>query len=179
MSVRGQTEKNSVRAYVFRSSPKNGRWFSTPQNLRGPNVKECRAGNNVRFSTQKFDNPGAVGGTQLNDTCGEQGSYASSFKHKRWFVIYEPAWVCFWILDTARAKATLNSEMMSSFALKNTFVPEFISARRRFVQPRISKPRPTSRERIRQIQSSPITLRRASVMPGSLPVFFGTIAGQS
>jgi hypothetical protein len=29
----GQTEKNSVRAYVFRSSPNNGRWFSTPQNI--------------------------------------------------------------------------------------------------------------------------------------------------
>jgi len=28
----GQTEKHSARADVFRSSPKNGREFSTPQN---------------------------------------------------------------------------------------------------------------------------------------------------
>jgi hypothetical protein len=33
MSQLGQTEKHSARADVFRSSPKNGRWFGTPQNI--------------------------------------------------------------------------------------------------------------------------------------------------
>jgi hypothetical protein len=39
-SAMGQTEKHSARAHVFRSSPKNGRWFSTPKTLRGSNVME-------------------------------------------------------------------------------------------------------------------------------------------
>ena len=45
--------------------------LARPKTLRGSNVKECRAGG-VRFSTQKTDNPGAVGGIQLRDTGGER-----------------------------------------------------------------------------------------------------------
>src|SRR3981189_178577 len=42
MSPSGQTEKHSARADVFRSSPKSGRWLSTPQSLRGSNVMDLR-----------------------------------------------------------------------------------------------------------------------------------------
>ena len=40
-SALGQTEKHSARADVFRSYPKNGRWFRRPkQTLRGSNLME-------------------------------------------------------------------------------------------------------------------------------------------
>ena len=46
MSHMGQTEKHSVRADVFRSSSKNGRWFSTPKHyadrMLSNIVEQCR-----------------------------------------------------------------------------------------------------------------------------------------
>jgi hypothetical protein len=42
MSQMGQNAKYSARADVFRSSPKNGRWFSRPQNIALWNFDRAR-----------------------------------------------------------------------------------------------------------------------------------------
>jgi hypothetical protein len=47
----GQTEKNSARAYIFRSSPKNGHWFSQPKHCADPNFFVCETSIPFRRST--------------------------------------------------------------------------------------------------------------------------------